>query len=140
MTRGNDLFAAAHVQRLLQALLGLPAPVYAHHRLILDAAGRNFQTRQGRDVARSARERRNRPQHPRQARAVDHSVIGVLPRPWHVGPGLGEDNMGLGKIVFGPALLASGIALAGPKEDMMATDRAFAAMSLEKGAARRVPG
>ncbi len=42
--------------------------------------------------------------------------------------------MGLGKIVFGPALLASGIALAGPKEDMMATDRAFAAMSLEKGA------
>jgi glutamyl-Q tRNA(Asp) synthetase len=45
VTRGNDLFAAAHLQRLLQALLGLPAPVYAHHRLILDAAGRKFSKR-----------------------------------------------------------------------------------------------
>jgi len=27
VTRGKDLFAATHVQRLLQALLGLPAPL-----------------------------------------------------------------------------------------------------------------
>ncbi|HVP86410.1 MAG TPA: DUF4440 domain-containing protein [Rhizomicrobium sp.] len=40
----------------------------------------------------------------------------------------------LGKIVVGIALLASTVALAGPKEDMMAADRAFAKMSLEKGA------
>ena len=33
--RGNDLFAATHVQRLLQALLDLPTPVYRHHRLVL---------------------------------------------------------------------------------------------------------
>jgi len=39
VTRGNDLFASAHVQRLLQALLELPAPAYAHHRLILDEEG-----------------------------------------------------------------------------------------------------
>jgi len=45
VTRGNDLFAAAHIQRLLQALLGLPSPAYAHHRLILDAAGKKFSKR-----------------------------------------------------------------------------------------------
>jgi glutamyl-Q tRNA(Asp) synthetase len=45
VTRGNDLYAAAHIQRLLQALLGLTAPAYAHHRLILDAKGRKFSKR-----------------------------------------------------------------------------------------------
>lgn len=40
----------------------------------------------------------------------------------------------LGKFVVGVALLASTAALSGPKEDMMAADRAFAKMSLEKGA------
>jgi glutamyl-Q tRNA(Asp) synthetase len=45
VTRGNDLFAAAHVHRLLQALLGLPAPRYSHHRLILDAAGKRLAKR-----------------------------------------------------------------------------------------------
>lgn len=43
--RGEDLFAAAHVQRLLQALLGLPAPTYRHHRLILRPDGRRFAKR-----------------------------------------------------------------------------------------------
>ena len=45
VTRGHDLFAAAHVQRLLQALLNLPTPAYAHHDLVLDAAGRKFSKR-----------------------------------------------------------------------------------------------
>jgi len=45
VTRGEDLFAASHVQRLLQALLGLPEPRYAHHRLILDASGKKFAKR-----------------------------------------------------------------------------------------------
>jgi glutamyl-Q tRNA(Asp) synthetase len=45
VTRGNDLFAATHVQRLLQALLGLPAPAYCHHKLILDTQGRKFSKR-----------------------------------------------------------------------------------------------
>lgn len=45
VTRGHDLFAAAHIQRLLQALLGLPEPAYAHHRLILDEHGRKFAKR-----------------------------------------------------------------------------------------------
>ena len=32
VTRGEDLLSATHIQRLLQALLGLPEPAYAHHR------------------------------------------------------------------------------------------------------------
>jgi glutamyl-Q tRNA(Asp) synthetase len=39
VVRGQDLFWATSVHRLLQALLGLPSPVYHHHRLVLDDAG-----------------------------------------------------------------------------------------------------
>jgi glutamyl-Q tRNA(Asp) synthetase len=39
VVRGQDLFHATSVHRLLQQLLDLPAPVYRHHRLILDEAG-----------------------------------------------------------------------------------------------------
>jgi glutamyl-Q tRNA(Asp) synthetase len=42
VVRGRDLFAATAVHRLLQALLGLPAPVYRHHLLILDADGQKL--------------------------------------------------------------------------------------------------
>jgi len=45
VTRGEDLFHATHFQRLLQELLGLPAPVYAHHRLVLDETGKKFSKR-----------------------------------------------------------------------------------------------
>jgi glutamyl-Q tRNA(Asp) synthetase len=45
VTRGEDLLPAAHIQRLLQALLSLPEPAYAHHRLILDGHGRKFSKR-----------------------------------------------------------------------------------------------
>lgn len=37
--RGMDLFHATSVHVLLQRLLGLPTPVYHHHRLILDESG-----------------------------------------------------------------------------------------------------
>lgn len=42
VTRGRDLRAATDVHRVLQVLLGLPAPVYTHHRLLLDAGGRKL--------------------------------------------------------------------------------------------------
>jgi glutamyl-Q tRNA(Asp) synthetase len=42
VVRGQDLFWATSVHRLLQALLGLPAPNYHHHRLILDDAGQKL--------------------------------------------------------------------------------------------------
>lgn len=45
VTRGEDLFAASHLHRLLQALLDLPAPEYAHHRLIRNAQGRRLAKR-----------------------------------------------------------------------------------------------
>jgi glutamyl-Q tRNA(Asp) synthetase len=39
VVRGRDLLAATAVHRLMQELLGLPAPRYRHHRLVLDASG-----------------------------------------------------------------------------------------------------
>jgi len=42
VVRGQDLFWSTGIHRLLQALLGLPDPVYRHHRLILDADGRKL--------------------------------------------------------------------------------------------------
>ncbi|MGN6269780.1 MAG: glutamyl-Q tRNA(Asp) synthetase [Sphingomonas sp.] len=47
VVRGSDLFAATHVHRLLQALLGLPTPVYRHHALLTDAAGNRLAKRSG---------------------------------------------------------------------------------------------
>ncbi|HEY8947711.1 MAG TPA: tRNA glutamyl-Q(34) synthetase GluQRS [Rhizomicrobium sp.] len=55
VTRGNDLFAAAHIQRVLQTLLDLPAPEYAHHKLILDAQGKKFSKRDSAATLRSLR-------------------------------------------------------------------------------------
>ena len=50
VTRGEDLFAATPIHRVLQALLGLPTPVYRHHRLVRDDNGRRLAKR---DDARS---------------------------------------------------------------------------------------
>lgn len=47
VVRGHDLFEATHVQRLLQALLGLPEPRYRHHALILGPDGRRLAKRDG---------------------------------------------------------------------------------------------
>ena len=56
VTRGADLFAATHVHRLLQALLGLPAPRYRHHPLLTDAAGRRLAKRDRALTIRAMRE------------------------------------------------------------------------------------
>ena len=42
VVRGRDLFHATSVHRLLQALLGVAAPRYHHHRLLCDADGRKL--------------------------------------------------------------------------------------------------
>jgi glutamyl-Q tRNA(Asp) synthetase len=55
--RGEDLFAATPVQRLLQTLLDLPAPAYRHHRLILRPDGKRFAKR---DTAETLRDLRGR--------------------------------------------------------------------------------
>jgi glutamyl-Q tRNA(Asp) synthetase len=54
--RGVDLFEAAHVQRLLQALLGLPTPVYRHHRLLVGSDGRRYAKRDRAQTLRELRE------------------------------------------------------------------------------------
>ncbi len=47
VVRGVDLFAATHVHRLLQALLGLPTPEYRHHPLLLGPDGTRLAKRHG---------------------------------------------------------------------------------------------
>ena len=47
VTRGMDLFAASHVHRLLQALLGLPVPLWHHHGLLTGSDGRKLAKRRG---------------------------------------------------------------------------------------------
>jgi glutamyl-Q tRNA(Asp) synthetase len=42
VVRGQDLFWSTSIHRLLQTLLGLPEPVYHHHKLILDSDGRKL--------------------------------------------------------------------------------------------------
>ena len=43
--RGEDLRASAHVHVLLQKLLGLPSPVYRHHRLLTGPDGKRYAKR-----------------------------------------------------------------------------------------------
>lgn len=43
--RGQDLYFATHLHRLLQVLLDLPVPVWRHHRLLTDETGRRYAKR-----------------------------------------------------------------------------------------------
>ena len=45
VTRGADLFAATHIHRLLQVLLGLPEPRWHHHGLLAGLDGRKLAKR-----------------------------------------------------------------------------------------------
>ena len=55
VTRGSDLFAATHIHRLLQALLGLPTPEYLHHPMITDPNGVRLAKRNRAVTLRSLR-------------------------------------------------------------------------------------
>ena len=55
--RGDDLFEAAHPQRLLQALLDLPTPIYRHHPLLLGPDGKRFAKRNAAETLRDLRAR-----------------------------------------------------------------------------------
>jgi glutamyl-Q tRNA(Asp) synthetase len=56
VTRGEDLFHATHIHRVLQALLGLPNPVYHHHELLTDGQGRRLAKRDRALTLRALRE------------------------------------------------------------------------------------
>jgi len=55
VTRGEDLRAATDLHRVLQALMGWPAPAYAHHRLLAGADGRRLAKRDGAMALRALR-------------------------------------------------------------------------------------
>lgn len=67
VTRGVDLLAVTDIHRLLQALLGWPAPTYAHHRLLTDATGQRLAKR---DKAATLRQMRADGLSPRHVRAM----------------------------------------------------------------------
>ena len=54
--RGEDLIETTSVQRLLQALLNLPTPIYGHHRLLLGPDGKRYAKRDGSVTLVSLRE------------------------------------------------------------------------------------
>jgi glutamyl-Q tRNA(Asp) synthetase len=56
VTRGEDLAEAAHIQVLLQHLLGLATPAYAHHRLLTGASGKRLAKRDRAVTVKSMRE------------------------------------------------------------------------------------
>lgn len=61
VTRGEDLFHATHVHRLLQALLGLATPTYYHHNLIADSTGLRLAKRNRAITLRTLRQSGRRP-------------------------------------------------------------------------------
>ena len=67
VTRGEDLKPATHLHRLIQALMGWPAPRHAHHRLLTGADGRRLAKR---DRAATLRDLRSAGATPAEVRAL----------------------------------------------------------------------
>ena len=78
VVRGIDLFEATHVQRLLQALLGLPTPAYHHHPLVTGPDGKRLAKRDRGETLADLR-----------AAGVDaaalHAALMSPATPWRVG-------------------------------------------------------
>jgi glutamyl-Q tRNA(Asp) synthetase len=66
VTRGEDLFAATHVHRLLQGLLGYTPPDYCHHPLLKNAEGARLSKRDGAVAIRALREQGETPEQVRE--------------------------------------------------------------------------
>lgn len=62
VTRGADLFESTHIHRALQGVLGLPVPLYCHHSLLRDNAGKRLAKRDGARSIASLRESGYTPQ------------------------------------------------------------------------------
>jgi glutamyl-Q tRNA(Asp) synthetase len=62
VVRGQDLFEATKIHVVLQKLLGLPTPVYHHHRLIRDETGRRLAKREDAKAIRRYRDEGATPQ------------------------------------------------------------------------------
>lgn len=71
VVRGQDLFEATKIHVVLQKLLGLPTPVYHHHRLIRDETGRRLAKREDAKAIRRYREEGATPQDIRRMVGLD---------------------------------------------------------------------
>lgn len=74
VTRGEDLWEATHLHRLLQDILGYPVPEYHHHPLLLDRHGVRFAKRDRGVTLRQLKEKGFSPQDLRlmiQTRCLD---------------------------------------------------------------------
>jgi glutamyl-Q tRNA(Asp) synthetase len=69
--RGEDLLAATPIHRLLQVLLDLPEPVWHHHPLVRDEAGKRLAKR---DDARAIRTYREAGCTPDEVRRMAHAL------------------------------------------------------------------
>jgi len=72
VTRGEDLLSATPLHRVLQEILGLPVPLWKHHRLVTDELGRRLAKRDDARSLRSLRESGWTPTHVRE-------VLGFAP-------------------------------------------------------------
>lgn len=57
VTRGMDLYFATAIHRVLQTLLGLPAPIYCHHKLIADDNDKKLSKSRGSVSLRDLRDK-----------------------------------------------------------------------------------
>ena len=85
VTRGQDLFAASHVHRLLQALLDLPVPAWHHHPLLCEPDGRKLAKRRGSPALADLRRAGENGLAVAQALRMDQFPTGL----W-LGPGVGS--------------------------------------------------
>jgi glutamyl-Q tRNA(Asp) synthetase len=84
VTRGQDLFAASHVHRLLQALLVLPVPTWHHHQLLCEEDGRKLAKRRGSPALADLRKAGEDGRAVAQALRMDQFPTGL-----YLGPGVG---------------------------------------------------
>jgi len=66
VSRGEDLFPATHIQRVLQFVFRFDRPAYFHHQLVRDAAGRRLAKRDKDLTIKSLRESGVSPDHIRR--------------------------------------------------------------------------
>lgn len=74
--RGQDLLEATPIHRLLQALLDLPVPVWHHHTLIRDEAGKRLAKRDDACAIRTYREAGRTPEEVREMVGVERVIGG----------------------------------------------------------------
>jgi len=76
VTRGEDLFEASHVHRLLQQLLSLPVPEYHHHRLVTDDKGQRLAKRSDALAIRALRAAGHSPEEVIRMSGIEEDLVG----------------------------------------------------------------